>query len=356
MNAYMASYQAVSILHGGPLTQIRATAAHLEALGITVRDFDPWSRFTPAADDIVHLFGANIGTYHLAREFRALKVPFVVSPIVFSRHSSRFLRAGLRATRLAQRIGPGIWSDYGFIADICTWAARTLPNTQAEADLVTGGLGVSGEKVTVIPNGVEERFEKASPELFQKTYGLKDFILTVGHTGHERKNVLRLIQALGDIKRPAVIIGRIIKNAYGDACVREASKHKHILLIDGMDHQSEMLASAYAASDVFVLPSLFETPGIAALEAALAGAKIVITPHGGTTEYFASLATYVNPTSVDSIREGILQAIARPRDHALQDRVRGKYLWSEVATETAAVYRAVISSAGRTEVELPGRS
>jgi len=43
-----------------------------------------------------------------------------------------------------------------------------------------------------------------------------------------------------------------------------------------------MLASAYAACDVFVLPSMFETPGIAALEAGLAGAKIVITKYGGT--------------------------------------------------------------------------
>jgi glycosyltransferase involved in cell wall biosynthesis len=356
VNIYMASYQAVSILHGGPLTQMRSTASSLEAHGIGVRYFDPWSRFSAAPGDMVHLFGANIGTYHLAREIHALGTPFVVSPILFSRHSPFFLRMGKAATRLAQRLGPGIWSDYGLTADICTWAARVLPNTRAEAQLISEGLGVPAGKVTVIPNGVEERFGNASPDLFVEKYGVKDFILTVGHTGHERKNVLRLIRALATIDHPAVIIGRIIKSAYGEACVREASRHKHILLIDGMDHQSELLASAYAACDVFVLPSLFETPGIAALEAALAGAKVAITPYGGTAEYFGSFATYVEPTSVESIREGILKELSKPKDPALQARVRENYLWSAVAAQTAAVYRAVSSSLSRTAGELPDRS
>jgi glycosyltransferase involved in cell wall biosynthesis len=343
----MASYQAVSVLHGGPLTQMRFTAQSLEAEGVSVRFFDQWSRFTASPDELVHLFAANIGTYHLARELHRLGVPFVVSPITFSRHTPTFLRAGLRITRLAQRIGPGMWSDYGLTADICSWAERILPNTQAEAHLLSAGLGVPPAKMTVIPNGVEERFAHASPELFTRTFGVNNFILTVGHTGHERKNVLTLIRALATIDHPAVIIGRIIKNAYGDACVREASKHKHILLVDGLDHDSPELASAYAACSVFVLPSLFETPGIAALEAALAGAKVVITRYGGTIEYFGPLATYIEPASVDSIRAGILREMSKPKDTALQTHIRKKYLWSHVAQQTAAVYRSVIPAHDR---------
>ena len=38
-----------------------------------------------------------------------------------------------------------------------------------------------------------------------------------------------------------------------------------------LDHHDPLLASAYAAARVFALPSWFETPGLAALEAALAG-------------------------------------------------------------------------------------
>ncbi len=35
-----------------------------------------------------------------------------------------------------------------------------------------------------------------------------------------------------------------------------------------LDHDDPLLASAYAAARVFALPSWFETPGLAALEAA----------------------------------------------------------------------------------------
>ncbi len=309
MNVTIAGYQAVSILHGGPNTQIRNTAKHLPKSGVNVRFFDPWSPFKREDADIFHIFAANIGTYHLAREIHALGIPLAVSPIVFSRHSPAFIRRTLNWGRMLQRAGKGIWFDYGITADICRWAARVLPNTEAEGGLVAEGLGVDPGNIRIIPNGVDERFYTADPTPFIEKYGIKDFILNVGHTGHVRKNVLALIRALAEIDHPAVIIGRFISGGYGDACRREAAKHPHILLIDGLDHGSDMLASAYAASNTFVLPSMFETPGIAALEAALAGAKVVITPYGGTKEYFGDFATYVEPGSVASIRDGITAAL-----------------------------------------------
>ncbi len=344
MTVHMTSYHAISILHGGPRTQIAETARHLEASGVRVRFFDPWTPFRPEPGDLVHLFAANIGTYHIAREIRALGVPLIVSPITYTSHSVGFVRNALAASRFMQKVGPGIWTDYSLCADICAWAARVVPNTQAEADLITGGYGIPGANVRVVPNGVDERFASGDPELFRKAYGLDKFILNVGHIGHTRKNVLQLIKALGGIDHPAVIIGRIIKGPYGEACVREAARHKHIRLIDGLGNDSAMLASAYAACDVFALPSLFETPGIAALEAGLAGAKVVITPHGGTREYFGDLARYVDPADERSIREGIVAALASPRDDALRTHIAGNFLWKHVAARTAAVYNEVATN------------
>lgn len=346
MKVALAGFQAVSILRGGPSTQLCGTADHLRREGMEVTLFDPWTRFDSKSVDIVHVFSAGLGTYHLAREIRALGIPLVVSPITYSTHSPVFVRAGLAATRLLQRIGPGLWSDYAFMADMCSWATQVLPNTRAEAELVRRGFGIPAEKITVIPNGVEERFAHGDPSLFKKKFGLERFILNVGHIGHPRKNILSLIRALGGIDTAAVIIGRIVKSSYGEACVHEASKYKNILLIDGMDNSSELLASAYAACEVFVLPSQFETPGIAALEAGLAGAKIVITPHGGTREYFEDVAVYIDPASVNSIRDGIVQALALPKTDRLRERIRSQYLWQHVAAATSKVYRGILGEGG----------
>lgn len=342
MRVYVASYQAVSILHGGPHTQVRNTILHLGEHGIEARLFDPWSPFSKADCDLFHLFAANIGTYHLAREVHALGIPLVVSPITYSSHSHAFVRMALAATRVLQRVGPGVWSDYALTADICTWAARVVPNSRAEGELVVRGLGIPASKIVVIPNGVDERFAHGDPSLFKKRYGVERFILNVGHIGHRRKNVLALIKALGQIDHPAVIIGRIVAGAYGEACLQEARKHKHVLLIDGLKNNDELLASAYAAADVFVLPSVFETPGIAALEAGLAGAKIVITPYGGTKEYFGDMAEYVEPDSVSSIRAGILRALSKQNDHRLQEHIRREFLWQHVAAKTAAAYKHLL--------------
>jgi glycosyltransferase involved in cell wall biosynthesis len=342
MNVTIAGYQAVSILHGGPSTQIRNTAKHLPKSGVNVRFFDPWSPLRREDADVFHIFAANIGTYHLALEIRALGIPLVVSPIIFSRHSPAFIRRALTFGRALQRAAKGIWFDYGITAEMCQWAARVLPNTEAEGELVAQGLGVDPGKIRVVPNGVDERFYTADPTPFIEKYGIKDFILNVGHTGHERKNVLALIRALAGVDHPAVIIGRFISGEYGDACRREAAKYPRILLIDGLDHGSEMLASAYAACDTFVLPSMFETPGIAALEAALAGAKVVITPYGGTKEYFGEFATYVEPGSVDSIRAGITAALKAKKVSGLREHVRKSYLWQNVARMTARAYGEVI--------------
>jgi glycosyltransferase involved in cell wall biosynthesis len=229
------------------------------------------------------------------------------------------------------------------MAEMCTWANVVAANTVDEARLFIEGMGVPEEKVRIVPNGVEARFEKAKRNLFKKTYGTENFVLNVGHIGPERKNVFRLIEALEGVNHPAVIIGRIEKTPEGQRCLDRAKRNPRLMILDTMNHDSDLLASAYAACDVFVLPSLFETPGIAALEAGLAGAKVVITPHGGTKEYFGNYPEYINPYSIKSIREGILEALQKPKDQRLCSHIKREYLWKNTAQELRKIYETILS-------------
>jgi glycosyltransferase involved in cell wall biosynthesis len=343
MNVCLATYQSVMLLKGGPRTQILQTKRWLEERGVNVTLFESWKEFDARSFDLVHIFGSNLGTYHFAREIHKLGIPIVVTPIFFTRHSSAFVRPIVGLDRFVRKFARGIWNDYSINAEICSWAKAVLPNTRREASLIENGLGVSREKITVVPNGVDERFYHGDPTLFIKTYGVKDFILNVGHIGPERKNIFRLIQALEKINHPAVIIGRIEQSEEGRHCLEEAKKNPRLLIIDSLPPDSDMLASAYAACDVFALPSLFETPGIAALEAALAGAKIVITKHGGTEEYFSNHAEYVEPTSWELIHHGIVTALNAPKKAALREHVKSTYLWSHVADQTLRIYERVFA-------------
>lgn len=342
MNVCFASYHSVMMLKGGPRTQILQTKRCLEGLGVNVSLFESWQDFNKSKIDLIHLFGANIGTYHLAREIHKLGIPMVVSTIYYSRHSAPVVRTILAADTVARAIVRGSWTDYGIVADICKWSKMVLPNTQKEAKLVQRGLGILSEKITVIPNGVEARFYDADPELFKKTYGKDRFVLNVGHIGPQRKNVFRLIQALENINVPSVIIGRIEDNAYGRLCMEEAKKNPRLLMLDNIPNDSPLLASAYAASEVFALPSQFETPGIAALEAGLAGSKIVITKYGGTEEYFGNNAEYVEPTSWELIHHGITTALNKQRDNDLREHIKREFLWERVAEKTLNAYQKAL--------------
>jgi glycosyltransferase involved in cell wall biosynthesis len=329
------------MLKGGPRTQILQTKRGLEELGMKVSLFETGQDLTKI--DLLHLFGANIGTYHLAREIHKLGIPMVVSSIYYTRHSAPFVRSILAADSIVRKFARGTWTDYGIVAEICRWANVVLPNTKKEAKLLQKGLGISSEKIIVVPNGVDKRFYESAPTLFTQQYGIENFVLNVGHVGPERKNVLKLIRALERINAPAVIIGRKEDNEYGRKCLEEAKKNPRLLMLDNIPNDSPLLASAYAACDVFALPSQFETPGIAALEAGLAGAKIVITKYGGTEEYFGSHAEYVEPTSWELIHHGITTALNKEKSDILREFIRKEYLWEHVAQKTLEAYKLVLN-------------
>ena len=342
MHVLFATSQATALTRGGVRTQVLQTKEALENLGVHVTLFDTWRNFQANEFDLVHVFSANMATYHFARAVKAQGLPLVISPVFYTRRPIKVVQNVIKIDKFISRKVRGIWTDYGLIAEMCSWAEAITPNTNEEGKLFIDAFGIPKKKVIVVPNGVEERFAHAKPGLFEREYGIKNFILSVGHIGPDRKNILRLIEALERIDHPAAIIGRIEDTPSGRACLERASHNPRLLIVDAIPHESMLLASAYAACDVFVLPSQFETPGIAALEAGLAGAKIVITPVGGTKDYFGNDAIYVEPTSAENIAEGIQAALKNKKDDSLRTRIQKEFLWKKVGEKTMQVYENVL--------------
>jgi glycosyltransferase involved in cell wall biosynthesis len=102
-----------------------------------------------------------------------------------------------------------------------------------------------------------------------------------------------------------------------------------------------LLASAYAAARVFALPSWFETPGLAALEAALAGTAVVITPLGCTREYFGDMVEYARPDRISEISSALGHAWDDGARPALREWIGSRFLWTNVARRTAEAYDQV---------------
>ncbi|NPV13599.1 glycosyltransferase family 4 protein [candidate division WOR-3 bacterium] len=337
MKILFGSFSAITTLGGGVETQVRSLANALRQKGIEVELFDPWKRYNLKEFDFFHLFGANLGTYHFGRSIKNTGVKLVVTPIFYSRSNPKKLRFYLMLGTGLRKYG-GFWSEHLFCKELCEMAELVIVNTKAELNLIEQGLGVSREKMQIVPNGVDKRFAYASPELFIKEHGLRDFVLYVGHIGWGRKNVLPLLKVLRKTGLKAVLIGPVLNNTYGLQCLKIVAETPSIKLIPGLAGDSPMIESAYAACDTFILPSLYETPGLAALEAGLAGAKICITKYGGTIEYFGENATYLDPKKEKSIEEALITTINKPKTTALQKHIKDNYTWDKCAAKLLDIY------------------
>ena len=328
---------------GGGENQLVQTGRYLEARGVAIRPFVPWVDRIDRAS-LLHLFGMSREGLQLARVARAKGIPVALSPICWIEPRAMAALATDRIGRLANRAK---WRLKALVPSFPTWrrellnlADAILPNSVAEGEQLVRWFGADPSRIRPVPNGVEERFAHADPSAFRAIHGAGDFVLYVGRI-EPRKNVLGLVEGVRAAGLPLVVIGDALPGYEGYAadCKRAGSGFARWL--PRVDHDDPLLESAYASARVLALPSWFETPGLVALEAALAGTAVVVTPHGCTREYFGDRVGYARPDRPPEIARAIRDAWTSGPDAGLAAHVGAHYPWSEVARRTAEAYDQV---------------
>jgi glycosyltransferase involved in cell wall biosynthesis len=328
---------------GGGENQLIQTGRYLEARGVSIRPFVPWTDRIEHAS-LLHLFGMSFEGLQLARVARAKGIPVVLSPICWIEPRAMAVLATDRLGRWANRAK---WRLKALVPRWPTWrrellrsADVILPNSAAEGDQLVRWFGADPARIRAVPNGVEERFAHANPSNFRLIHGSSDFVLYVGRI-EPRKNVLGLIEGARLAGLPLVVIGDALPGyeAYAAECKRAGNGFT--CWLPRVDHDDPLLESAYAAARVLALPSWFETPGLVALEAALAGTAVVVTPHGCTREYFGDRVGYARPDRPREIAKALTEAWTSGADPGLSGHVGKHYHWSEVARQTAEAYEQV---------------
>jgi glycosyltransferase involved in cell wall biosynthesis/GT2 family glycosyltransferase len=213
-------------------------------------------------------------------------------------------------------------------------------NSEAEAGYVKR-LHPSA-RTTVVPYGVDDTGGGPGPELFEKTFGMKDFILCVGRL-EPRKNQLALLAALEEEDVPLVLAdgGVCYMPAYAD--VARAFRRRGRTVFTGRMNR-EMLISCFRAATAHVLPSWQELPGLVTLEAAALGCNVAATPHGGIHEYMGEYCDYFQPDDLDGIRKAALAAWQAPRTGRSAEIARA-FTWAKSVEGVAAGYRAILAGA-----------
>jgi glycosyltransferase involved in cell wall biosynthesis len=334
-----ASYPTVSFLGeaGGLRKHIVMTAQALDNRGHNVTLFNPWDPNSMDVVDVANLFAAQPSVFEIALKLKAKNIPITFMPMADYKFSWLFLRFLAFSSRLI----PYFISPWGVAKKLCGLADFITARSDWEANLIAKAFDCSMSKIRVVPIGVEDKFASASPELFFGQYEFSDFVLAVGNVADKRKNFLRLIESVGPMNIPLVIIGKLDGSSdYVSRCRAAVDKFSNVHLLGFVE--SDVLISAYAASAAFILPSIVEGVGIAALEAALAGTRVIVTEVGGPPYYFGPLADYVNPKSKKSIQSGIRRALERPKSLALREHIVENFLWDRVVSDLESVYAEVL--------------
>jgi glycosyltransferase involved in cell wall biosynthesis len=193
----------------------------------------------------------------------------------------------------------------------------------------------------IIKIGLSPSLQAGDARFFEERYGLRNFVLCVGRI-EDLKNQLNLVKAMEGLGMPMVFVGSLnsAHRGYGKKVLREISKRDNCHFLGQLSR--EILASAYAAAKVHVLPSWFETTGLSSMEAGAAGCNIVSTDRGYAGDYFKDFAWYCDPSDLLSIRNAVTAAYDSPIRPGLGTHIRRKLSFQKMLDRFIQVYHELV--------------
>ncbi len=216
-------------------------------------------------------------------------------------------------------------------------ARQVLTVSEHSRGAIIRVLGLGGDKVTCIPNGVNlSMFKPCSSESIRRKYRLtKRYVLFVGAID-PRKNLSRLMrawEALSEFPELELVIAGcrtpVFGPVYFDHCIRGVRWLGYVPDAD--------LPALYAGAEFFIMPSLSEGFGLTVLEAMACGTPVISSSAGALSDVTGEAAVHVDPQSVDQITQAMRTLLtdetlrSKLRDEGLE-RAR-RYSWERSAEQ-----------------------
>jgi len=216
-------------------------------------------------------------------------------------------------------------------------------------DYLSDVMGISKEKITVIPNGVDtvllRLISQVPPKVTRSSLGLtdRDFIFLNPASIDGRKNHHAMISALAELSRShpeakILCAGNIMDQAYFNRIkerVSELGLEKRILFPGFIEEKADL----YRLADAFLMPSIVEGWSIAKTEALYFGLPVILTDVGGardvlTEEWIGILVpnSFGSITNLKGEELGLYTQEARPQNlsaltQAMEDMIERKDYW-----------------------------
>ncbi|GAB3006002.1 glycosyltransferase family 1 protein [Niabella terrae] len=204
----------------------------------------------------------------------------------------------------------------------CRNANRIMAISETTKADIIDLYGIQPEKIAVAYQSCDPRFQlpasEASRQAIRTRYGLPEqFFLYVGSI-IERKNLLNLCKALGELGSalplPLVVIGkgRSYKEKIQQYLKSRGLDQQVIFLADALKTagkkpfiQAADLPVIYQLSEALVYPSFYEGFGIPIVEAMSSGVPVITSNCSCMPEIGGNAAVYIDPADPTSIATGL---------------------------------------------------
>lgn len=231
-------------------------------------------------------------------------------------------------------------------------AAHIIAISNFTRSQIISELRIPENRVSVIYNGVDDRFCPQSPEVINKALyacGLPSskYILSVCSI-EPRKNISRLIDAWKEIVDSLpedvylVLVGNVgVKRVFPQMKMDNLPKR---VFFSG--HISdEYLPAILAGAQLFVYPSLYEGFGLPPLEAMACGTPIISSNCSAIPEVVGNAGILIDPNSVSQIAKAVkclfFENDTRNKLIKLGLAQSKKFRWSLTASETLQLLKKV---------------
>jgi glycosyltransferase involved in cell wall biosynthesis len=221
--------------------------------------------------------------------------------------------------------------------------------------------GIEEEKIHVIYNGVDiNKFKprRGRAEL-RREFGLeeeKKIVLFVGRLYHRKgletllHSIPPVIQEFGDVKFAISGTGFKKKEQSLRDLAKELDIEDYVTFLGYVP--DEKLPDLYSASDIFVLPAIYENFPFAILEAQATGLPVISTKVGGIPEFLADNENgfLIDPGDPEQLTQRILTLLQDPKlakEMGRQGRklIEEKFTWRLITSQVIDLYHKLLETA-----------
>ena len=235
-------------------------------------------------------------------------------------------------------------------------ASKIIASTKIEAEQYKK-MGVDEGKIEIVANGIDLSEYGNLPEKgkFRRKYSIGDdekMILYLGRI-HKIKGIDLLVEAFSGLIKELddvrlVIVGpddgflSMLKRQIEDLKIGDK------ILLTGLIPEKDK-SGAYVDSDVYVLPSVYETFPVTVLEACACGTSVIVTDRCGIANIINNNVGHVVEYSKDQLQDAIFKILTnvelrRYFGEGGKKLVREKFSWDIVVEQLEKIYGDIICS------------